>query len=63
MNETISAISTVGFPIVACCCMGIYFYKMQIANNETIEKLRDTLNNNTIVLTKLYEKLNNKEGD
>jgi len=43
--------------------MGIYFYKMQIANNETIEKLRDTLNNNTIVLTKLYEKLNNKEGD
>lgn len=62
MNETINAISTVGFPIVACCCMGIYFYKMQIANNETIEKLRDTLSNNTIVLTQLYEKLR-KEGD
>lgn len=61
MTETINAISTVGFPIVACCCMGIYFYKMQIANNETIEKLRDTLNNNTIVLTKLYEHLKGDE--
>lgn len=61
MTETINAISTVGFPIVACCCMGIYFYKMQIANNETIEKLRDTLNNNTIVLTKLYERLKGDE--
>lgn len=57
----VSTVSTVigslGFPIAACVGIGWYFVKVQTQNNETISKLSDALNNNTIALTKLAEKI------
>jgi len=46
MTEWIQAISTVGFPIVACIALYCNHIEMQKA-----------LNNNTIALTKLAEKI------
>ena len=28
MNDIVSVISNVGFPIAACCCMGVYVVKL-----------------------------------
>lgn len=50
-------ISTVGFPI-ACCVYLIYSHtKENEKNAEIIEKLRDTVENNTKALIRLCSKL------
>lgn len=46
----ITAISTVGFPIV---CAAALFWK----SNHTEKELSDALNNNTLVMQKLCDKL------
>jgi hypothetical protein len=58
MNEVVNLISTVGFPIVACIGIAKYFVKMQQQNNTTIDNLSKALNENTIAITKLNDKLN-----
>ncbi len=58
MNDVLQAISTVGFPIVMC---GALFYKMNEqdkAHKEESKKLVEAINNNTIALTKLSERVN-----
>ena len=73
MNEIAQLIATVGFPIVAALGVG-YFVKyifdkytndikeMQAAHREESKQFADALNNNTIVLQKLCDKLD-KESD
>ena len=46
----ISAISTVGFPIVMC---GLLFWYIQVK----MDKMTDTINANTAVMNKLLERL------
>jgi hypothetical protein len=55
-------IGSLGFPIVACIGLGWYLVKVQKQNNDTISKMSDALNNNTIALTKLAEKIDASEG-
>jgi len=53
----LTAISTVGFPIVMS---GALFWKMNQQDNdhkEEMAKLTEAVNNNTIALTKLSDKL------
>lgn len=50
MSDYVNIISSVGFPIAAC----IY---MAVTQRSTIDKLRESLDNNTIIMTKLCEKL------
>lgn len=50
MSDYVNIISSVGFPIAAC----IY---MAVTQRNTIDKLRESLDNNTIIMTKLCEKL------
>ena len=50
-------IGSLGFPIAACIGVSWYVVKMQKQNNDTISKMSDALNNNTIALTKLAEKI------
>ena len=48
-----SLVSSIGFPIVCC---GVLFYmnnQQQKAHKEEIEKLSETVNNNTIAVEKL----------
>lgn len=44
MNEIITAIGTLGFPIVMCVMMWRQSEKMQEANSKTIQSLTETIN-------------------
>lgn len=72
MESIIQMITTVGFPIVACVFMGYYVkyqtdsYRdevkdIQREHKEEMQKVTDALNNNTLALTKLCDKLDMEE--
>lgn len=57
-NTLTTLVGSLGFPIVAC---GAMFYEMHQQNKrheEEMEKVSDALNNNTLALTELKDKLN-----
>lgn len=72
MNDIVSIISAVGFPIVAAVGCG-YFVKWQYEQNqkqvdqmrqehkEEVQKMTEALNNNTLALQKLIDKLDKGE--
>lgn len=66
--DWIQMISTLGFPIVACIGLGWYVKyqtdennkrvdKMQDEHKEEIQKVTEALNNNTLALQRLVDKL------
>lgn len=56
-NELINSISSVGFPIIACMIL-FYFNKVEI------EKLKESLDNNTKILESLKDIIKGlKRGD
>lgn len=68
MDAVIQMITTVGFPIVACVFMGYYCkiqtdaYRndvkdLQREHKEEIGKVTDALNNNTLAVQRLCDKL------
>lgn len=68
MNDVLTAVQTVGFPIVCCIGLGYYVKYMTDKNKDEIDKISDlhreemkslaeALNNNTIALTRLCEKM------
>lgn len=68
MNDIITAISTLGFPIVACIGMGWYVKYQTDSNNQEVSEMRKehkqeidkvtkALNDNTLVIQKLCDKL------
>ena len=71
INNIVAVISSVGFPIVACIGLG-WYVKYQTDNNnrevsemrrehqEEITKVTDALNNNTLALQKLCDRLDTK---
>ena len=61
-------IGSLGFPIVTAMVLAVYIWKtgeqqrdllekMQANHKEEIEKLRDTIDNNTQVMIKIYERV------
>jgi hypothetical protein len=75
--ETITNImemaSIYGFPAIACCIMGWFFKYVFDKNREDVnninqshaqemESVKDALNNNTLVIQRLVDFLQNKEG-
>lgn len=72
METWVQIITSVGFPIFACLAMG-YFIKNQIdsyrsdikdlqrEHKEEITKVTEALNNNTMALQKLVDKLDEEE--
>lgn len=74
MSDIIQLIQSVGFPVAACIAMGLYVKDVTNKNDERIDKLNDThnkaldkittaLNNNTIALTKLSERLGDTDDE
>lgn len=73
MDTWIQVITAVGFPIFACLAMG-YFIKNQIDSyrsdikelqndhKQEISKVTEALNNNTIALQKLVDKIEGGEN-
>ena len=53
MQEVLTAISTVGFPIVACIALFWRNEKQDRRHEEEVKQLNEAVNNNTVALTKL----------
>lgn len=67
-NTIIAAVGSLGFPIVAAVMMAIFFNKMQESYRQDIkdlnrehkaesDKMVEAINNNTIVIQKLVDKM------
>ena len=57
MNSLMQAVTSVGFPIVMCFVMIYYIQKKDDDTNSQIKELSQAINNNTLVMTKLLERL------
>lgn len=55
-------IGSLGFPIVACAALFYENHKQSERHAEETEKLTDAINNNTIVLQKLVDKMGGDEN-
>ena len=64
----LTAIGTVGFPIVACCAMAYFFAKvndnyrndikeLNASHKEEVKTMTDAIANNTLVIQKLVDSL------
>ena len=71
-SSLVSGISTVGFPIVCCICMGYFFMRinenyradikeLQASQKEETKALVDAVNNNTMVIQKLVDNFSREE--
>jgi len=71
-QSILTAINSLGFPIVACIAIAWFFYKtnenyradikeLQASQKEETKALVDAVNNNTLVIQKLVDKLNKEE--
>ena len=56
-NTIITLISSVGFPIFACVACGWYIKQKDDSHKEEMSKFAEALNNNTMVVQKLLDKM------
>lgn len=54
-NAIIQAIGTVGFPIVMCLILVYMMYKLNEQHKEEMNKLNESLQNNTLALQHLTD--------
>lgn len=71
INEILTAIATVGFPIVACCAMAFFFSRVNDNYRNDIKEINaqhkaemdamtQAINNNTMVIQRLVDRM---DGD
>lgn len=60
MNTIITAISSVGFPIVVTLIMIYVVYIMNKNHKDETNELRQSIENNTVAITQLVELIHNK---
>jgi hypothetical protein len=60
ISELSTLISTLGFPIGMCLIMCYYIDKINDAHKEETDKFAGALNNNTVVLQKLCDRLDSE---
>lgn len=57
MENIVSIITQLGFPVAMCLLLFWYITKKDEAHKEEIDKMSEAVNNNTIVMQKLIDKL------
>lgn len=57
IQDIISIISTVGFPIACCLVCFWYIYHSQKSHKEEMDKMSEAINNNTLVMQQLIDKI------
>lgn len=57
INTITQIISGVGFPVAVCLICFWYINKQEEAHKEEVSKLTDAINNNTLIMQKLCDKL------
>ena len=71
-SSILTAIGSVGFPIVACCAMAYFFSKVNsnyradikeltAEHKEEMENMTQAVNNNTLALQRILDKLGGDE--
>lgn len=63
MNELVTAISTVGFPIVMCLLMWYMNDKQDARHREETKQITEALNNNTLAIQKLVDRMELKDNE
>ncbi|MBR3591266.1 MAG: hypothetical protein IKL46_00200 [Clostridia bacterium] len=63
MNDMISLISNVGFPIAAAVAMGWYVNKKDKEHKSEIDRLSNVVENNTLILNKIYEHISERNDN
>ena len=73
-NMIITMIGSLGFPIVACIFIALFFNKtqenyrqdikeMQATHKQETDKMTEALNNNTLALQRLVDKMEGEKND
>ena len=62
VNDIVTIISTVGFPIAACVALFWQINEMRNSHKEEMDGVKEALNNNTLVVQKLVDKLSDIVG-
>lgn len=57
MDNILQAINTVGFPIALTLILLWYIYDSSNKHKQEIDKISEALNNNTLALTKLLDRM------
>ena len=60
-NAIVQIISNLGFPIAMCGALFWYINKQLELHKEETHELKQSLDNNTLIITKLYERLADHE--
>lgn len=55
--EIVNLIPTLGFPVVACCACFWYLTQADERHREEVNKLSEAINNNTLVIRQLLDKI------
>ena len=61
MSAVTQAVSTLGFPIVMCGAMFWYMVKEKDSHKEEMNSVTEALNNNTLMLQKLCDRLDGEK--
>lgn len=59
IQTVVDIINTLGFPVAVCVVLFIQGNKQAEAHRNEVELLRQSIENNTLAITKLEERLNN----
>lgn len=62
MNEVVTLITNVGFPIGLTLILLWYIYDSNNKHKEEMDKMSEALNNNTLALTKLIDRLEREKN-
>ena len=62
MDDILTAISTVGFPIVCCLILGYLLIQEQNAHKEESSRLVESINNNTLIMRELKQLIYDIKG-
>lgn len=63
MEDIVQIISNVGFPIFACVMMFVSLDREREAHKSESENMVNAINNNTVVLTKLLERMETNDNE
>lgn len=63
MGDIVQIISNVGFPIFACVMMFMSLDREREAHKAESENMVDAINNNTVVITKLLERMEKNDTE
>lgn len=64
VTAIVQVISSLGFPIAVCLICFWYINKLEERHTDEVQKLTDALNNNTLMMQKLCDRMGvQKEGE